>query len=63
MISEAGRTAQVLSNSVENSLQHTLAERLGALSGYDDYRLFLCNSGAEANENALKLASFHTGRA
>ena len=51
------------SNSVENSLQHTLAERLGALSGYDDYRLFLCNSGAEANENALKLASFRTGRA
>ena len=51
------------SNSVENSLQQELAERLGRLSGYDDYRLFLCNSGAEANENALKLASFHTGRA
>ncbi|MDE6623843.1 MAG: aminotransferase class III-fold pyridoxal phosphate-dependent enzyme [Alistipes sp.] len=51
------------SNSVENSLQRELAERLGRLSGYDDYRLFLCNSGAEANENALKLASFHTGRA
>lgn len=50
------------SNSVENSLQQELAERLGRLSGYDDYRLFLCNSGAEANENALKLASFHTGR-
>lgn len=51
------------SNSVENSLQQRLAEKLGRLSGYDDYRLFLCNSGAEANENALKLASFHTGRA
>lgn len=51
------------SNSVENSLQQELAGRLGRLSGYDDYRLFLCNSGAEANENALKLASFHTGRA
>ena len=51
------------SNSVENSLQVKLAERLGRISGYDDYRLFLCNSGAEANENALKLASFHTGRA
>lgn len=50
------------SNSVENSLQTTLAEKLGRISGYDDYRLFLCNSGAEANENALKLASFHTGR-
>ncbi len=51
------------SNSVENSLQQQLAGKLGRLSGYDDYRLFLCNSGAEANENALKLASFHTGRA
>ena len=50
------------SNSVENSLQQRLAELLGRASGYDDYRLFLCNSGAEANENALKLASFHTGR-
>lgn len=50
------------SNSVENSLQHILAEKLGRLSGYDDYSLFLCNSGAEANENAMKLASFHTGR-
>lgn len=50
------------SNSVENSLQTTLAEKLGRASGYDDYSLFLCNSGAEANENALKLASFHTGR-
>lgn len=51
------------SNSVENSLQRTLAEKLGRVSGYGDYSLFLCNSGAEANENALKLASFHTGRA
>ena len=50
------------SNSVENSLQVQLAERLGRASGYDDYQLFLINSGAEANENALKLASFHTGR-
>lgn len=50
------------SNSVVNSLQKRLAERLGKASGYDDYQLFLINSGAEANENALKLASFHTGR-
>ena len=51
------------SNSVINSLQTQLADRLGRLSGYDDYSLFLCNSGAEANENAIKLASFATGRA
>lgn len=50
------------SNSVENSLQRKLAEKLGELSGYADYQLFLCNSGTEANENALKLASFVTGR-
>jgi len=50
------------SNSVQNSLQNELAEKLGQLSGYPDYRLFLCNSGAEANENALKTASFVTGR-
>ena len=50
------------SNSVINSLQQQLAERLGRACGYEDYRLFLINSGAEANENALKLASFHTGR-
>ncbi len=50
------------SNSVINKLQVELAEKLGKLSGYDDYSLFLINSGAEANENALKLASFHTGR-
>ena len=50
------------SNSVLNSLQTELAEKLGEQSGYPDYSLFLCNSGAEANENALKLASFHTGK-
>ena len=50
------------SNSVINSLQKVLADKLGRTSGYDDYQLFLINSGAEANENALKLASFHTGR-
>lgn len=50
------------SNSVQNSLQVKLAEKLGRLSGYDDYQLFLVNSGAEANENAMKLASFHTGK-
>ncbi|MBL7835142.1 MAG: aspartate aminotransferase family protein [Cyclobacteriaceae bacterium] len=50
------------SNSVQNPQQQQLAERLGKISGYPDYQLFLCNSGAEANENALKLASFVTGR-
>ncbi|MBO0936148.1 aminotransferase class III-fold pyridoxal phosphate-dependent enzyme [Fibrella sp. HMF5335] len=50
------------SNSVRIPQQQELADKLGALSGHDDYALFLCNSGAEANENALKLASFHTGR-
>ena len=50
------------SNSVINPLQQQLAARLGRACGYDDYQLFLINSGAEANENALKLASFHTGR-
>ena len=50
------------SNSVENPLQVEVAELLGKLSGYDDYSLFFSNSGAEANENALKLASFHTGK-
>ena len=50
------------SNSVINPLQQQLVEKLGKISGYDDYSLFLVNSGAEANENALKLASFHTGR-
>lgn len=50
------------SNSVKNSLQEKLADKLGSLSGYANHQLFLCNSGAEANENALKLASFVTGR-
>lgn len=50
------------SNSVVNKLQVELAEKLGKASGYEDYSLFLVNSGAEANENALKLASFHNGR-
>jgi len=50
------------SNSVLNPVQEALAEKLGEVSGKKDYALFLCNSGAEANENALKLASFHTGR-
>jgi acetylornithine aminotransferase len=50
------------SNSVINNLQKQLAEKLGKASGYDDYQLSLVNSGAEANENALKLASFHTGK-
>ncbi|PRD51276.1 aspartate aminotransferase family protein [Sphingobacterium gobiense] len=50
------------SNSVEIPLQKQLAQKLGEMSGKDDYTLFLCNSGAEANENALKLASFHNGR-
>ncbi|WP_345989405.1 aminotransferase class III-fold pyridoxal phosphate-dependent enzyme [Chryseobacterium sp. Chry.R1] len=50
------------SNSVQNELQNELASKLGEISGYEDYDLFLCNSGAEANENALKLASFHNGK-
>ena len=50
------------SNSVKIPLQEELANKLGELSGYNNYQLFLCNSGAEANENAMKLASFHNGR-
>ncbi len=50
------------SNSVQNPLQTELAQKLGVLSNCEDYNLFLCNSGAEANENALKMASFHTGK-
>lgn len=50
------------SNSIKIPIQQELADKLGKLSGKEDYALFLCNSGAEANENALKLASFHTGR-
>lgn len=62
MISEQLGQLGFYSNSVENSLQQQLADRLGKVSGYDDYRLFLVNSGAEANENAVKVASFATGR-
>jgi acetylornithine aminotransferase len=61
-ISEQLQQIGFYSNSVQNPLQTQLAAKLGELSGYHDYSLFLCNSGAEANENALKLASFHTGR-
>lgn len=50
------------SNSVQNPLQKELAQRLGKACGYEDYQLFLINSGAEANENAMKLASFYNGR-
>ena len=62
-ISEQAARLGFYSNSVENSLQTALAEKLGRASGYGDYSLFLCKSGAEANENALELASFQTGRA
>jgi len=58
---QAGRIG-FYSNSVRNPLQEELARRIGVASGYEDYSLFLDNSGAESNENALKLASFHTGR-
>lgn len=51
------------SNSIQNPLQEALGKKLTAISGYPDYNLFLCNSGAEANENALKLASFHNKKA
>ena len=61
-ISQQAATLGFYSNSVENSLQVRLAERLGKACGYEDYAFFLINSGAEANENALKLAAFHTGR-
>ena len=50
------------SNAVENKLQEQLAAQLGMVAGYPDYQVFFSNSGAEANENAIKLASFHTGR-
>ncbi len=61
-ISKQVATLGFYSNSVINSLQKELATRLGDICGYDDYQLFLINSGAEANENALKLASFYNGR-
>lgn len=62
MMTRQVATLGFYSNSVINKLQVELAERLGKASGYEDYRFFMINSGAEANENALKLASFHTGR-
>lgn len=62
MISEQVGQLGFYSNAVQNALQKELAKQLGEICGYPDYNLFLCNSGAEANENALKLASFHTGR-
>ncbi|WP_138430439.1 aspartate aminotransferase family protein [Fodinibius saliphilus] len=61
-ISKQLKTIGFYSNSVQNPLQAELAQNLGRLSGYEDYQLFLCNSGAEAIENALKMASFHTGK-
>lgn len=62
MLQEQLQKIGFYSNAVQNSLQKELAATLGRVSGYQDYSLFLCNSGAEANENALKLASFHTGK-
>ena len=61
MISNQVAKLGFYSNSVINKLQQEVAERLGKISGYEDYSLFLINSGAEANENALKLASFYNG--
>ena len=62
MMTNQLNTLGFYSNSVQNPLQRKLAERLGKISGYEDYSLFLVNSGAEANENAMKLASFYNGR-
>ena len=62
MVSEQLGRLGFYSNAVQNSLQRDLAARLGKVSGYTAHSLFLCNSGAEANENAMKVASFHTGR-
>ncbi len=62
MLSKQLQRLGFYSNAVQNSLQQELARRLSRISGYPDYKLFLCNSGAEANENAMKLASFATGR-
>lgn len=62
MLSKQLQRLGFYSNAVQNSLQQELASRLSRISGYPDYKLFLCNSGAEANENAMKLASFATGR-
>ena len=62
MVQEQVSKLGFYSNAVQNQLQKDLAKELGEVCGYPDYALFLCNSGAEANENALKVASFHTGR-
>jgi acetylornithine/N-succinyldiaminopimelate aminotransferase len=62
MIEEQLEKIAFYSNSIKIPLQQQLADKLGKVSGKTDYQLFLCNSGAEANENALKLASFHNGR-
>ena len=62
MVSEQLGRLGFYSNAVQNSLQRDLAARLGKVSGYTAHSLFLCNSGAEANENGMKVASFHTGR-
>ncbi|MDR1500091.1 MAG: aminotransferase class III-fold pyridoxal phosphate-dependent enzyme, partial [Tannerellaceae bacterium] len=61
-ITEQAARLGFYSNSVINSLQQQLAVKIGQLSGYEDYSLFLINTGAEANENAIKLASFHNGK-
>lgn len=61
-INEQVQNLGFYSNAIQNPLQQSLAEKLGKVSGLEDYQLFLCNSGAEAVENALKLASFHTDR-
>lgn len=61
-ISEQAATLGFYSNSVINTLQQRVAEKLGQISGYEDYNLFFINSGAEANENALKLSSFKNGK-
>jgi len=61
-LTEQLRSIGFYSNSVQIPMQRELAHKLGQVSGYEDYTLFLCNSGAEANENALKLASFHSGK-
>ncbi|MBR2437904.1 MAG: aspartate aminotransferase family protein [Bacteroidales bacterium] len=62
MVSEQAGKLGFYSNAVQNPLQRQLAKELGEICGYPEYNLFLCNSGAEANENAMKVASFHTGR-
>lgn len=61
-VSEQVQTLGFYSNSIKNPLQEAFAKKLGVVSGCEDYNLFLCNSGAEANENALKMASFETGK-